>query len=332
MPNIGAASLRLTYRGNYAAGTAYKVNDVVNYLGSSYVAVAASTGMTPSSSPAYWGLLAKEGDAGAAGATGAAGSQGPAGANGAKGDKGDKGDTGSAGSQGTAGSQGPAGAKGDTGAAGAKGDTGAAGPQGPAGATGPQGPAGADGNAGVVVGPPQVSVAQWLDNRVTIQNSTIYFLGSRQYWMPIWVSRAMTISNVAFNVTQSGTSTSTVSHYTMDATTGLPSTLTAKLNNAPVAMSSTGVFAFSQSGKTLSLPAGWSYLSLLIDSGNPPTVWSGFSGGTTVHIGNVNGWAAGPVQGFHTANTTTVPVDSVTAASLTYITNGSVPIVWWRTP
>lgn len=126
MPAIGSA-LRLQYRGAWNSGTLYRVNDVVYYSGSSYVATATSTGMTPSSSPAYWGHVADQGSAGATGPAGAAGATGPAGP---------KGDTGAAGAAGTAGATGPAGPKGDTGA------TGATGPAGATGATGPTGPSG----------------------------------------------------------------------------------------------------------------------------------------------------------------------------------------------
>jgi len=52
----------------------------VSSSGSSYVAIAATTGDAPESSPAKWALMAQKGDTGAAGTDGADGAQGPAGA------------------------------------------------------------------------------------------------------------------------------------------------------------------------------------------------------------------------------------------------------------
>lgn len=59
----------LTFRGVYSPTTSYGANDVATYNGSSYVAIASSTGSTPPTSP-DWVLLAQ------AGATGPAGSGG----------------------------------------------------------------------------------------------------------------------------------------------------------------------------------------------------------------------------------------------------------------
>jgi hypothetical protein len=85
------------WKGAYSAATAYALNDVVSFGGSSYISkTAGNTNHTPGTG-ADWEVVASKGDAGAAGA---------------KGDKGDKGDTGAQGAQGI---QGP---KGDTGAPG----------------------------------------------------------------------------------------------------------------------------------------------------------------------------------------------------------------------
>ncbi len=93
----GQAGVIGAWKGAYAAGTTYALNDVVSSGGSSWISKAGGNiGHTPGTT-ADWEMVAGKGDAGAAGA---------------KGDKGDKGDTGAAGAQGI---QGP---KGDTGAAG----------------------------------------------------------------------------------------------------------------------------------------------------------------------------------------------------------------------
>jgi hypothetical protein len=134
----------LTWRGAWAEGTAYLVNDAVQSAGAAYVATATSTGSAPPG--AAWTLLAASGAAGAD-VTGASLDVGdthcPAGGvkytsvsgdafvcngyDGLKGDKGDKGDTGAQGLKGDTGAQGTQGLKGDTGSQGPKGDTGAAG-------------------------------------------------------------------------------------------------------------------------------------------------------------------------------------------------------------
>lgn len=87
----------LTWRGVWNAASAYVTDDVVERNGSSYVAIASSTNITPGTDATYWSLLAQKGDTGAQGAAGAAGAQGPAGV------------------QGAAGAQGPAGAAGTNG-------------------------------------------------------------------------------------------------------------------------------------------------------------------------------------------------------------------------
>src|SRR5215472_7717801 len=128
------------WRGTFSPATAYNQYDTVAYQGSSYMANAATTGVTPPNAP--WVTLAL------AGATGATGPQGPIGNTGATGPAGP---TGATGAQGPTGPQGPIGVTGTTGAQGAQGVAGPPGPQGTAGAAGPvgtTGPAGAAGPAG----------------------------------------------------------------------------------------------------------------------------------------------------------------------------------------
>jgi hypothetical protein len=69
------------WRGVWDVATVYAIDDVVSRGGSSYIAVAATTGDLPESSPAVWSLLAQKGDTGAQGTQGIQGIQGIAGLN-----------------------------------------------------------------------------------------------------------------------------------------------------------------------------------------------------------------------------------------------------------
>lgn len=96
----GTAGQSFTYRGAYAAGTTYALDDVVTEAGTSYISMqAANTGHDPAAdaSNTWWAELA------------IAGAQGPQGIQGVKGD---------AGNQGTQGIQGVKGDTGNTGAVG----------------------------------------------------------------------------------------------------------------------------------------------------------------------------------------------------------------------
>ncbi len=117
----GAPGQGFTWRGTWAANTAYNAFDVLTYGGSAYEVPAAFTsGASFTAAPLQ--LLAS---AGTAGAAGPAGASGPAGSTGATG---------------------PAGPPGATGPAG---PTGPIGPAGPTGATGPAGPAGSGASTAV---------------------------------------------------------------------------------------------------------------------------------------------------------------------------------------
>jgi hypothetical protein len=61
------------WRALWLVGTAYAVNDLVYYSGSSYVAILAGTGQQPDTATTYWSLVAQKGATGSTGATGAAG-------------------------------------------------------------------------------------------------------------------------------------------------------------------------------------------------------------------------------------------------------------------
>jgi hypothetical protein len=121
----------LVYQGAYASTANYALGDVVLWQGSSYASlVAGNDGNTPSSSPAYWGVLTEQGPTGATGAQGAQGVAGPQGL------PGSVGPNGPIGPQGLQGIPGQAGAQGLTGATGAQGLSGPMGPQGLAGPVG----------------------------------------------------------------------------------------------------------------------------------------------------------------------------------------------------
>jgi hypothetical protein len=138
------------YRGEFDANETYATYDVVVFGGSSFLAVAPTSG-APGTDPS-WTLLVAKGDTGATGATGPIGLTGPQGLQGVKGD------TGATGSQGV---QGPAGTNGGSVTVGAA--PAITCPGGGAaitdafqntqyvcdGATGPQGPQGAQGSPGV---------------------------------------------------------------------------------------------------------------------------------------------------------------------------------------
>jgi hypothetical protein len=119
---LGPAGGTATWRGTWAIGTAYVVNDVVAYAGSSYYCTASSTGNQPDTDGgAHWQLAAA---GGAIGATGATGAQGVTGPQGTQGSAGGVGATGASGPQGVAGTAGATGATGPAGSAGLDGETG----------------------------------------------------------------------------------------------------------------------------------------------------------------------------------------------------------------
>ena len=70
----------VSFLGGWLVGQSYAVGDAVSFGGTSYIALAASVGREPDSSPTQWAVLALAGVQGAAGVAGTAGPQGPAGA------------------------------------------------------------------------------------------------------------------------------------------------------------------------------------------------------------------------------------------------------------
>ena len=131
----GGGGSSWSYLGTWSSLTAYVVDDVVVYNGSSYICITAHTNSSPPS--VKWGSVADKGATGSTGLTGPTGptgTTGPTGATGATGSQGIQGDTGATGETGATGSQGIQGIQGDVGATGARviqgirGNTGPAGP------------------------------------------------------------------------------------------------------------------------------------------------------------------------------------------------------------
>ena len=163
---VGSGGGGITWRGVWASGTTYLVDDAVGYGGSSYVAVAGNIGAAPSTHPLSWGVLAAAGATGPAGATGAQGTTGPTGSQGP------------AGTAGTTGATGPAGPAGPQGTTGTTGLTGATGPTGPTGATGPTGstgPAGPVGPAGLTW------QGVWVSGTAYAADDAVSYLGSSYF-------------------------------------------------------------------------------------------------------------------------------------------------------
>jgi collagen type VII alpha len=127
------------FRNAFDASSNYAIGDVVTFNGSSYVAIAATTGPSnpaPDTNASAWSIIAQEGATGLTGATGATGVTGFTGITGATGPTGA---TGVTGAQGVTGVTGPIGATGSQGFQGFTGTTGTTGATGPTGATGTTG-------------------------------------------------------------------------------------------------------------------------------------------------------------------------------------------------
>ena len=110
----GPAGQSFTYRGTWAAGTTYALDDVVTGSdGTSYISLGGgNVGHDPTTDAThtYWSVMAIHGATGPQGPQGAQGVQGPTGATGAQGPAGNTGATGPTGPQGATGATGPSGA------------------------------------------------------------------------------------------------------------------------------------------------------------------------------------------------------------------------------
>ena len=60
MAIVNLGSIKFNWKGAYAGGTAYAVDDVVSYNGTSYVCILASTGNLPTNAT-YWNVMAQGG-------------------------------------------------------------------------------------------------------------------------------------------------------------------------------------------------------------------------------------------------------------------------------
>ena len=60
MATINLGNIKFNWKGTYNAGTAYAVDDVVSYNGSSYVCILASTGNLPTNTT-YWNVMSEAG-------------------------------------------------------------------------------------------------------------------------------------------------------------------------------------------------------------------------------------------------------------------------------
>ena len=63
MATINLGNIKFNWKGTYAGGTAYVVDDVVSYSGSSYICKLASTGNLPTNGT-YWDVMSQAGTAG----------------------------------------------------------------------------------------------------------------------------------------------------------------------------------------------------------------------------------------------------------------------------
>lgn len=72
----GQDGLGLTWKGTWNVRDTFNVNDVVNYLGSTYIAVASNVNTQPNSFREIWNLMASAGASGNDGADGADGADG----------------------------------------------------------------------------------------------------------------------------------------------------------------------------------------------------------------------------------------------------------------
>jgi hypothetical protein len=70
----GGGGSTFTWEGAWSSGITYAVDEVVEYNGSSYIAIQAGINKQPDTETTYWELMAQKGDKGDTGNTGAAGS------------------------------------------------------------------------------------------------------------------------------------------------------------------------------------------------------------------------------------------------------------------
>src|SRR6056300_500469 len=69
MATVNLGSIKFKWKGTYAGGTAYTIDDVVSYNGSSYISIQAGTGNLPTDT-AYWEQMSQKGTDGTNGTDG----------------------------------------------------------------------------------------------------------------------------------------------------------------------------------------------------------------------------------------------------------------------
>ncbi len=154
----GTSPTTLVWKGEWQPEVSYLEKDLVEFGGSAYVCIAATSGMSTPIDATKWQLFAARGADGAAGPQGPMGPEGAVGAVGPQGPQGEPGIQGLPGwpgPQGEVGPQGPKGDPGEQGPPGVPGERGDPGPQGPAGPgvdLGPESRMGADGHGNVYGG------------------------------------------------------------------------------------------------------------------------------------------------------------------------------------
>ena len=147
----GSSGSSFTWKGTYNNSSGYSVNDVVEYLGSSYISILSNPPSNPFGTPpnpVYWNLVAQAGTSGSSGTNGVSGSAGTSGSSGTDGVSGTNGTAGTSGTDGVSGTSGSSGTNGVSGSNGSSGSSGTSGTDGVSGTNGSSGTSGANGTSG----------------------------------------------------------------------------------------------------------------------------------------------------------------------------------------
>jgi hypothetical protein len=280
------------FRNAFNASASYAIDDVVTYNGSTYVAIAASSGPsnpTPDTNASGWSVMAQEGTPGATGTAG------------------------SAGAPGATGSQGPVG------------PTGTSGPQGPAGAS-PFTLDGANavfttGSVGIGVDPPSTTAV--LDVTSTTQGLLAPRMTTSQRLAIATPANGLIVYDTTTKSLQIYDSVGTAWNQVADtATTGSVTSVTAStplivtngtttpaitLGTVPVANGGTGATTATVAINSL-LPAQ-----------------TGDNGDVLKTNGTIASWGAAPI-GTVTSVTGTSPITVATGTTTPAITLGTVPV------
>jgi DNA-binding beta-propeller fold protein YncE len=204
--------ISLAFKGEWANGTTYGLDDVASYNGSSYVSlIDPNTGNEPDISTAAWTLLTQTGS------TGPQGPQGPQGAPGVTGD------TGPQGPQGVTGLQGP---------------QGVTGPQGLQGPQGDQGETGPAGSTGVGLNPIQIALLRWYSSNSSFSAITV---GS--------LPRALTFDGANIWVANNGSNT--ITRYLATTGAAVGSAVTVGSQPIAIAFDGTNIWVANYGSNTI---------------------------------------------------------------------------------